>query len=73
LDYKALAKRNGISPPYTIYAGQKLKLSVAAKSKPSSRQTASVKTESNAVYKKKAGGKAHPEALDQPHQLAVAC
>jgi len=61
LDYKALAKRNGISPPYTIYAGQKLKLSAAAKSKPSSRQTASAKTEPNAVYKQKPVAKPTPK------------
>lgn len=61
LDYKALARSNRISPPYTIYAGQKLRLSsVASRTKSASRQSAAAKTEPNAVYKKKPVAKPLP-------------
>ncbi len=42
-DYRSLAVWNGIRPPYTIYAGQRLRLGPPPKAKPERRQKAASK------------------------------
>ena len=64
LDYRALARSNGISKPYTIYVGQRLRLASTGKSSKQSTKGAAnprvAKTPDRAVYKKKPVSKPAP-------------
>ena len=64
LDYRALARSNGISKPYTIYVGQRLRLVSTGKSPKQSTKGAAnprvAKTPARAVYKKKPVSKPAP-------------
>ena len=64
LDYRALARSNGISKPYTIYVGQRLRLAPTAKSSKQSTKGAAkprvAKTPARAVYKEKPVSKPAP-------------
>lgn len=48
-DYKEIAEANNIRPPYTIYAGQKLKLKSATAAEKSASTTARMPADSSAV------------------------
>ena len=64
LDYRSLARTNGISKPYTIYVGQRLRLASTGKSKKQSTKGAATqrvaKTPARAVYKEKPVSKRSP-------------
>ena len=64
LDYRALARSNGISKPYTIYVGQRLRLVSTGKSPKQLTKGAAnprvAKTPARAVYKKKPVSKPAP-------------
>ena len=71
LDYRALARSNGISKPYTIYVGQRLRLASTGKSAKQSTKGAATprvaKTPARAVYKEK------PVSKPAPPPLLVVC
>ena len=69
LDYRALARSNGISKPYTIYVGQRLRLASTAKqSKRGASSPRVAKAPSRAVYKEKPVSK--PVAPPAPSRLS---
>ena len=69
LDYRALARSNGISKPYTIYVGQRLRLASTAKqSKNEASNPRVAKAPARAVYKEKPVSK--PPAPVAPSRLS---
>ena len=69
LDYRALARSNGISKPYTIYVGQRLRLgSTAKQSKNGASNPRVAKAPARAVYKEKPVSK--PPAPVAPSRLS---
>ncbi len=69
LDYRALARSNGISKPYTIYVGQRLRLASTAKqSKNGASNQRVAKAPARAVYKEKPVSK--PPAPVAPSRLS---
>ena len=69
LDYRALARSNGISKPYTIYVGQRLRLTSTAKQSKNGASNPRVsKAPSRAVYKEKPVSK--PAAPVAPSRLS---
>ena len=64
LDYRSLARSNGISKPYTIYIGQRLRLASTGRSTKQSAKGAATqrvaKTPARAVYKEKPVSKRSP-------------
>ena len=69
LDYRALARSNGISKPYTIYVGQRLRLASTTKqSKNGASNQRVAKAPARAVYKEKPVSK--PPAPVAPSRLS---